>query len=84
MSAGSASRPCSSDSPFCAVALGGDVVRRAIFNREARELDALAAVEERWRDGVERIGRTDEKNLFIEGDVLLRVEQGCRETAAIA
>jgi len=28
-----------------------------------RELDDLAAIEEWWRDGVERIGRTDEKNL---------------------
>ena len=34
--------------------------------------------------GVERIGRTDEKNLFIEGDVLLRIEQGRREIAVIA
>ena len=29
----------------------------------ARELDHLAAIEEWWRDGVERIGRTDKKNL---------------------
>ena len=28
--------------------------------RVARELDDLAAIEEWWRDGVERIGRTDE------------------------
>ena len=29
----------------------------------ARELDHLTAIEEWWRDGVESIGRTDEKNL---------------------
>jgi len=29
----------------------------------ARELDHLTAIKEWWRDGVEGIGRTDEKNL---------------------
>jgi hypothetical protein len=31
--------------------------------RVARQLDDLTAIEEWWRDAVERIGRTDEQNL---------------------
>ena len=66
---------------------GGSVRRCAIFNREDRQRDVLADIEEWWRDGVECISRTDENNLFIESDALLWIEdleQGCRRTAVIA